>query len=56
VIRTWAQWDDAVRGFVENVAALKEIAAIMPFPLLGIDSDNRSEFIDHHLPGWCEKR
>jgi hypothetical protein len=96
-IRTWAQWDDAVPGFVEIdlvgheggnavgehaytltvtdiatgwtenrsvpnkarkwvVAALGEIAKIMPFPLLGIDSDNGSEFINHHLLHWCEQR
>ncbi len=96
-IRTWAQWDDAVPGFVEIdlvgheggnalgehaytltvtdiatgwtenrsvrnkarkwvIAALKEIAAIMPFPLLGVDSDNGSEFINHHLLAWCEQR
>jgi hypothetical protein len=96
-IRTWAQWDDAVPGFVEIdlvgheggnavgehaytltvtdiasgwtenrsvrnkarkwvVAALEEIAKIMPFPLLGIDSDNGSEFINHHLLHWCEQR
>ena len=28
----------------------------MPFPLMGIDSDNGSEFINHHLLAWCEKR
>lgn len=28
----------------------------MPFPLLRIDSDNGSEFINHHLLDWCEKR
>lgn len=96
-IRTWAQWDDAVPGFVEIdlvgheggnavgehcytltvtdiatgwtenrsvrnkarkwvIAALEEIASIMPFPLRGVDSDNGSEFINHHLLDWCEKR
>ena len=96
-IRTWAQWDDAVPGFVEIdlvgheggnalgehcytltvtdiatgwtenrsvpnkarkwvIAALEEIALIMPFPLLGVDSDNGSEFINHHLLTWCEDR
>ncbi len=96
-IRTWAQWDDAVPGFVEIdlvgheggnalgehcytltvtdiatgwtenrsvpnkarkwvIAALEEIALIMPFPLLGVDSDNGSEFINHHLLAWCEQR
>jgi hypothetical protein len=96
-IRTWAQWDDAVPGFVEIdlvgheggnavgehcytltvtdiatgwtenrsvrnkarkwvIAALEEIALIMPFPVLGVDSDNGSEFINHHLLDWCQKR
>ncbi len=96
-IRTWAQWDDAVPGFVEIdlvgheggdavgdhaytltvtdiatgwtknrsvpnkarkwvVAALADIAKVLPFPLLGVDSDNGSEFIHHHLLGWCQDR
>jgi len=38
------------------IAALEEISLIMPFPLLGIDSDNGSEFINHHLLAWCEQR
>jgi len=37
------------------IAALKDIAKIMPFPLLGIDSDNGSEFINHHPLHWCER-
>ena len=96
-IRTWADWDDAVPGFVEIdlvghgggnaegehaytltvtdiatgwtenrsvrnkarkwvLAALDEIAKIMPFPILGVDSDSGSEFINHHLLTWCEQR
>lgn len=96
-IRTWAQWDDAVPGFVEIdlvgheggnavgdhaytltvtdiatgwtenrsvpnkarkwvLAALEEIAGILPFPIRGVDSDNGSEFINHHLLAWCEQR
>jgi hypothetical protein len=96
-IRTWAQWDDAVPGFVEIdlvgheggnaegehaytltvtdiatgwtenrsvrnkaqkwvVAALEEITKIMPFPIVGVDSDNGSEFINHHLLAWCQQR
>ena len=34
-------------------AALVEIQAALPFPLLGIDSDNGSEFINEHLLAWC---
>ena len=33
--------------------ALVEIQAALPFPLLGIDSDNGSEFINEHLLAWC---
>jgi hypothetical protein len=33
--------------------ALVEIQAALPFPLLGIDSDNGSEFINDHLLRWC---
>jgi transposase InsO family protein len=36
--------------------ALTEIEASLPFRLLGIDSDNGSEFINWHLGGWCETR
>jgi len=38
------------------LAALDDIAKIMPFPILGVDSDNGSEFINHHLLAWCEQR
>lgn len=96
-IRTWAQWDDAVPGFVEIdlvgheggnavgehcytltvtdiatgwtenrsvpnkarrwvIEALEGIALIMPFPVIGVDSDNGSEFINHHLLDWCSRR
>lgn len=36
--------------------ALAEVAAVLPFPLLGLDSDNGSEFINHLLFGWCTER
>ena len=34
--------------------ALDEIRTSLPFPLLGLDSDNGSEFINWHLKRWCE--
>jgi hypothetical protein len=96
-IRTWAEWNDAVPGFVEIdlvgheggnavgehcytltvtdiatgwtenrslrnkarkwvVEALADIGRVMPFPIIGIDSDNGSEFINYHLLEWCEQR
>jgi transposase InsO family protein len=33
--------------------ALDEIEGVLPFRLLGLDSDNGSEFINWHLKGWC---
>jgi len=96
-VRTWAEWDDAVPGFVEigtvfhdgrkrggghaftltvtdiatgwtenrslpdrtakhTLAALNHIAAAMSFPILGVDSDNGSEFINDDLLTWCQDR
>jgi hypothetical protein len=93
-VRTWADWDDAVPGFVEidlvgheggnasgehcftltvtdiatgwtvnrsvkNKAArwvfeaLEYVIGQFPFPIIGIDSDNGSEFINDHLLTWC---
>jgi transposase InsO family protein len=93
-VRTWAEWDDAVPGFVEidlvgheggnasgehcftltvtdiatgwtvnrsvkNKAArwvfeaLEHVIGQFPFPIIGIDSDNGSEFINDHLLRWC---
>jgi len=93
-VRTWADWDDAVPGFVEidlvgheggnssgefcftltvtdiatgwtvnrsvrNKAqkwvfeALQYVVDSFPFPILGIDSDNGSEFINDQLLRWC---
>jgi hypothetical protein len=36
--------------------ALEEIQKGLPFELLGLDSDNGSEFINWHLQGWCKQR
>lgn len=95
-MRTWAEWDDAVPGFVEidlvahdggnasgeycftltvtdistgwtvnrsvrNKAAkwvfeaLQYVMGVFPFPVIGIDSDNGSEFINDHLFRYCEE-
>ena len=58
---------DIATGWTENrsvpnkarkwvLAALEEIAKIMPFPLLGVDTDNGSAFINHHQLTWCEQQ
>jgi len=35
--------------------AIGEMRNRLPFPLLGLDSDNGSEFINHHLVDYCEE-
>ena len=36
-------------------AALKQARQRVPFPLVGIDSDNGGEFINHHLVRYCRE-
>ena len=36
--------------------ALNQIQSALPFPLLGLDSDNGSEFINWHVKRWCDQR
>lgn len=54
---TWTE-SGAVLGRGEEAVqrALNEIAGVLPFRLLGVDSDNGSEFINWHLKHWCEQR
>lgn len=37
------------------VAAIEEVKPLLPFPVLGIDSDNGGEFINAHLTRYCER-
>jgi len=54
---TWvelrAMWG---RGQVGTLAALKDMEASLPFSLLGLDSDNGGEFLNHHVLQWLQKR
>ena len=54
---TWTE-SRAVLGRGEEAVqrALNDVAGELPFPLLGVDSDNGSEFINWHLKHWCEQR
>jgi hypothetical protein len=36
-------------------AAIHHVRQNLPFPLLGLDSDNGSEFINRNLAGWCQR-
>ena len=41
------------KGFDGILAALEEMRQALPFRLRGLDSDNGSEFINHHLCRYC---
>jgi hypothetical protein len=36
--------------------ALIDVCSTLPFPMLGLDSDNGSEFINNHLFTWCAEQ
>jgi hypothetical protein len=44
------------RGQVGTLAALQDVEASLPFALLGLDSDNGGEFLNHHVLSWLQKR
>jgi hypothetical protein len=43
------------KGERDCVAGIDRMRAVLPFPLLGIDSDNGSEFINAHLMRYCQR-
>ncbi len=43
------------RGQEAVIAALKRARQLLPFPLLGIDTDNGGEFINMELMAYCEQ-
>ena len=45
----WGKGQERVGGGVQRMRQR------LPMPLLGIDSDNGSEFINHHLYAYCQK-
>jgi len=54
---TWvelrAMWG---RGQAGTLSALQDIEASLPFSLLGLDSDNGGEFLNHHVLKWLQQR
>jgi len=46
----WGKGQERVGGAVHH------IGESLPFPLLGIDSDNGSEFINRHLYTYCQQK
>ncbi len=52
-------WSECVgvwgKGQERVGAALHRVRLRLPFPLLGVDSDNGSEFINQYLYGYCQR-
>jgi len=44
------------RGQSSTLTQLRDLEASLPFALLGVDSDNGGEFINHHVVAWTEQR
>ena len=57
ILTTWVE-TRAVFGKGEEAVsrAIEEMEKYFPFPILGIDSDNGSEFINQHLQRICQKK
>ena len=56
-VTTWvelrAMWG---RGQAGTLGSLQDMEASLPFPLLGVDSDNGGEFLNYHVLNWLQKR
>jgi hypothetical protein len=48
-----AVWNRGAHGVME---AVRQIEATLPFPILGFDCDNGSEFLNHHLWRYFARR
>ena len=60
LVDVFTQWTEIEplrnRAQVWAFSALNEAKERFPFPLKGIDCDNDSAFINHHLFRWCQER
>ncbi|MFQ5738115.1 MAG: transposase [Acidobacteriota bacterium] len=43
------------RSEADVIGAINAVGQILPFPLLGLDTDNGSEFINYELVRYCER-
>jgi len=51
-VECWGVWG---KGQERVGSAVHHISQRLPFPLLGLDSDNGSEFINQHLYAYCQR-
>lgn len=55
IATTWAEAGAQMnKGERETKRTMQTIQRRLPFPLLGLDPDNGSEFINWHLKNWCD--
>jgi hypothetical protein len=52
-VSTRAMWN---RGQEGTLSALADLEQSLPYPLLGLDSDNGGEFLNYHVLAWLQKR
>ena len=56
ILTTWTETRAIMgKGQFATLEAIEDIQKSLPFKLLGIDSDNGSEFINYHLLNYCFK-
>ncbi len=57
IYSTWVETRAVMgKGQYGVKTAMQDIEQSLPFKLLGIDSDNGSEFINYHLKAFCDER
>ena len=57
IFSQWVETEAVMgKGQAGILKAFDKISQRFPFRVLGIDSDNGSEFINHHLWNYCEER
>jgi len=56
ITTAWIELDAVWGKNQERVgSAVHRVRERLPVPLVGLDSDNGSEFINHHLLAWCRR-
>lgn len=57
IFSQWVETQSVMGKGQEGILeAFDQISQRLPFKIAGIDSDNGSEFINHHIWNYCEKR
>src|ERR1700731_2546506 len=52
----WTEWLPLLEKSADAVlAALEQARKLLPFPLLGIDTDSGSEFLNEEMIAYCEQ-